>query len=58
MDLPGFTKCPVRNQDEDIEEQIKQLNISYMKDPNSIILAIHDSTQDLANSDAIKYAMR
>ena len=57
IDLPGFTKCAVKNQDDDIEEQIKEMNFAYMENPNTIMLAIHDATQDLANSDAIKYAL-
>jgi len=57
IDLPGFTKCPVKNQDDDIEQQIEDLNFSYMKEDNTIMLAIHDATQDIANSDAMKYAL-
>ena len=58
IDLPGFIKCPVENQDDDIEEQIQDLNFSYMKDENTVMLAVHDATQDIANSDAMKYALR
>ena len=57
IDLPGFTKCPVKNQDDDIEQQIEDLNFSYMKEDNTIMLAIHDATQDIANSYAMKYAL-
>ena len=57
VDLPGFTKCPLENQDDDIEEQIRQMNFAYMEDPNTIMLAVHDSTVDLANSEVIKHAL-
>ena len=55
VDLPGFTKTPVAGQDHDIERQILELNKKYLEDENTIILAIHNSSIDLANSDALKY---
>ena len=55
VDLPGFTKTPVAGQDHDIELQILELNKKYLEDENTIILAIHNSSIDLANSDALKY---
>jgi len=57
VDLPGFTKCPVKNQDEDIEQQIQDLNIPYMEEENTIILAIQDATQDIGVSEALKHAL-
>ena len=57
VDLPGFIKISATGQDEDIVQQILDLNLPYMRDPETIILAIQDSTQDLANSDALKYAL-
>ena len=32
VDLPGFTKTPVVGQNEDIEAQILDMNLKYMKD--------------------------
>ena len=32
------------------------LVLKYMKDPNTIILAINDSTQDIGASEALKFA--
>ena len=58
MDLPGFTKCPVRNQDEDIEEQITEMLLTYICQENTIILAVTPANQDIANSDALKLARK
>ena len=45
-------------QDEDIVKKILDLNLQYMKDPNTIILAIQDGTQDIGNSEALTNALR
>ena len=58
VDLPGFTKTSVANQSADICQQIEKLNIPIMQNPNTIILAIHDATQDIANSSALQMALR
>ena len=57
VDLPGFTKIALDRQDKDIEQQVLDLNLPFMKDPNTIILAIQDATQDLAGSEALKHAL-
>lgn len=57
VDLPGFIKIPLPGQDTDIEQQILDLNLPFMRDPETIILVIHDATQDLANSEALKHAL-
>ena len=57
VDLPGFIKIPLPGQDGDIEQQILDLNLPFMRDPETIILVIHDATQDLANSEALKHAL-
>ena len=44
-------------QNEGIVKQILALNMKYMKDPNSIILAIQDGTQDIGNSEALNKAL-
>lgn len=56
VDLPGITKVPVGEQPEDIESQIKDLIISYISNPNSIILAVTAANTDLATSESIKLA--
>ena len=57
VDLPGFTRTTVAGQSEGIVQQIEELNMRYMKDPNTIILAIQDGTQDIANSEALNKAL-
>lgn len=56
VDLPGLTKNPVGDQPEDIELQIRELVIKYIKNPNSIILAVTAANTDFATSEAIKLA--
>ena len=57
LDLPGFTRTTVAGQNEGIVQQIEELNLKYMRDPNTIILAIQDGTQDIANSEALNKAL-
>ncbi len=56
VDLPGITKVPVGDQPKDIEQQIRDLVLSYIKNPNCIILAVSPANNDMANSDALKIA--
>ena len=45
-------------QDEDMVEKISRLNLKYMKEPNTFILAIQDATQDIGTSEALNNALR
>ena len=54
IDLPGLTKVPTGDQPDDIEKQIKDMIHDYIKQENTIILAVTPANQDLANSDALK----
>jgi len=56
VDLPGLTKVAVKDQPEDIEEQIYQMNCQYGSNPNAILLAVTSANTDLASSDALKLA--
>lgn len=56
VDLPGITKVPVGDQPEDIEQQIKDLVIQYIANPNSIILAVVTANTDMATSESLKIA--
>ncbi|KAI3518997.1 hypothetical protein L1887_07957 [Cichorium endivia] len=56
VDLPGMTKVPVGDQPMDIEAQIREMILSYIKQPRCIILAITPANSDLANSDALQIA--
>lgn len=56
VDLPGMTKVPVGDQPLDIEAQIREMILSYIKQPRCIILAITPANSDLANSDTLQIA--
>ncbi|XP_055592609.1 dynamin-1-like protein [Uranotaenia lowii] len=56
VDLPGITKVPVGDQPENIEDQIKELLIKYIENPNSIILAVTAANTDMATSESLKMA--
>ncbi|CAL4074228.1 unnamed protein product [Meganyctiphanes norvegica] len=54
VDLPGLTRVPVGDQPEDIEQQIHDLVLTYIGNPNSIILAVTSANTDMATSEALK----
>ncbi|CAL1616098.1 unnamed protein product [Knipowitschia caucasica] len=56
VDLPGITKVPVGDQPEDIETQVQEMIMSFISNPNSLILAVSPANSDLATSDALKLA--
>ncbi|VDO29891.1 unnamed protein product [Haemonchus placei] len=56
VDLPGITKIPVGDQPPNIEEQIREMLITYISNPSSIILAVTPANQDFATSEPIKMA--
>lgn len=56
VDLPGLTKVPMGDQPEDIENQIRDLVIKYISNPNSIILAVTSANTDMATSESLKLA--
>lgn len=56
VDLPGITKVPVGGQPDDIEQQIKEMCLKYIENPNSVILAVSAANTDLTTSEALKFA--
>jgi dynamin 1-like protein len=56
VDLPGVAKIALGDQPLDIEDQIRNMCLHYISNPNAIILAVTAANTDLANSDAIKLA--
>uniref|UniRef100_A0A3Q2ZK17 Dynamin-1-like protein n=1 Tax=Hippocampus comes TaxID=109280 RepID=A0A3Q2ZK17_HIPCM len=56
VDLPGITKVPVGDQPEDIESQVQEMILSFISNPNSLILSVSAANSDLATSDALKLA--
>lgn len=53
VDLPGITRVPVGDQPPDIEKQIREMILSYIKRDSCLILAVSPANSDLANSDAL-----
>ncbi|GIY89298.1 dynamin [Caerostris darwini] len=56
IDLPGMTRVPVGDQPIDIEQQIRDMLLTYIKRETCLILAVTAANQDLATSDALKLA--
>lgn len=56
IDLPGLTKVPIPGQPPDIEHQIREMILTFIKRENCLILAVTPANQDLATSDALKLA--
>ncbi|XP_014015549.1 dynamin-1-like protein isoform X2 [Salmo salar] len=56
VDLPGITKVPVGDQPEDIEAQVQEMILSFISNPNSLILSVSPANSDLATSDSLKLA--
>lgn len=56
IDLPGLTKVPIGDQPANIESQIREMILGYIKEANCLILAVTPANQDLATSDALKLA--
>lgn len=56
VDLPGMAKVAVGDQPDDIEDQIREMSLQYITNPNAIILAVTSANTDIANSDALKLA--
>jgi dynamin 1-like protein len=56
VDLPGMTKVPVGDQPDNIEEQIHDMILHFISNPNAIILAVTAANTDIANSDALQLA--
>lgn len=56
VDLPGITRVPVGDQPRDIEKQIRNMILSYIRRDSCLILAVSPANSDLANSDALTLA--
>ncbi|CAI4226324.1 unnamed protein product [Auanema sp. JU1783] len=56
IDLPGLTKVPVGDQPVDIEQQIRDMILTYIGRETCLILAVTPANSDLATSDALKLA--
>ncbi|OAF70567.1 IFN-inducible antiviral protein MxE [Intoshia linei] len=56
IDLPGLTKLSLPNQPKDLPMLIKAMVESFIKPPETIILAICAANTDLANADSLQLA--
>lgn len=56
IDLPGLTKNPVGDQPVDIEQKILEIVMPFLKNPNSLVLAVSKASDDLATSEGLKLA--
>jgi dynamin GTPase len=56
IDLPGLTKVPVGDQPLDIEQQIRDMILTFINRETCLILAVTPANSDLATSDALKLA--
>ena len=56
IDLPGLTKLPVGDQPKDIEQQIRDMLLTYINRRTCLILAVTPANTDLATSDALQLA--
>ena len=56
IDLPGLTKVAVGDQPKDIENQIRNLVLSFIQRETCLILAVTPANTDLATSDALNIA--
>ena len=56
VDLPGITRVPTGDQPEDIEDQIRNMCVDFISNPNAVILAVTSANQDVSNSDGLKLA--
>ena len=52
----GMTKVPVGDQPPDIEHQIREMILQFIRRDTCLILAVTSANQDLATSDALKLA--
>lgn len=56
VDLPGLTQIAVDGQPQDIKRQIEKLNLNYINNPNSIVLAVVPANVDIACSESLLIA--
>lgn len=58
VDLPGLIKNVVEGQKEETVRLIQEMVEGFIRDPNTIILAISAANVDIANSDALRLAKK
>ena len=56
VDLPGLTKVTIPGQPADLPEQIRNMALKFVTNPNAIILCVSAGNTDIATSDGIQLA--
>ncbi|KAI5172852.1 vacuolar protein sorting-associated protein 1 [Nematocida sp. LUAm3] len=56
IDLPGIIKVPAEGQPENIVKKVEEIVKEYLKNKNTIILAVSPSTSDISSSDGLMVA--
>lgn len=56
IDLPGFTKVDTDDQEKGVSKGIESLCLEYIKEENTVILALCPATGDIATADSLQYA--
>mmetsp|Transcript_34279 Transcript_34279/g.58692 ORF Transcript_34279/g.58692 Transcript_34279/m.58692 type:complete len:745 (+) Transcript_34279:37-2271(+) len=56
VDLPGLTKVTIPGQPVDLPDQIRNMALEYIANPNAIILCVSAGNSDIATSDGIQLA--
>ncbi|XP_054718564.1 dynamin-1-like [Uloborus diversus] len=56
VDLPGLIRNAVTGQPEDSMQIVREMVLSYIRQPQTLILAVSPANQDIANSDALNIA--
>ncbi|KAJ8352499.1 hypothetical protein SKAU_G00239750 [Synaphobranchus kaupii] len=58
IDLPGIARVPVKNQPEDIGDQIKRLILNFILKTETIVLVVVACNVDIATTEALKMAQQ
>lgn len=56
VDLPGLVRNPLDGNTPDSVNEVRQMVLNHISQPECIILAVTPANQDLATSDAIEIA--
>eukprot|EP00741_Cyanophora_paradoxa_P004564 tig00000808_g4432.t1 len=58
VDLPGLVKVPIKGQADSTPREIEEMVLQYIRDRNTVILAVTPANIDCATSDALAIARR
>ncbi|OXA62843.1 dynamin-1-like protein [Folsomia candida] len=58
VDLPGIVHLKIGDQPDNIEDQVRELIMKHISNPNAIILAVNPANADIANAESVKLAQQ